>query len=99
MKMLISALAIILAICVLAPLLVISETDIEGLQAWYQQLGMGNQALTYAFLRLIAYPWYRGLQEALLHLHGGVGCALVMTIGEIVGSGAQILIFECVPLP
>lgn len=95
MKVVSVALLVVLGVCMFAPLLLISRSEIDAFQTWFEQLDMTSQSLMYAVLRLIAYPYTRDLQDALLSIHGCVGSALVVIIGELLGSGAQLTIFEC----
>lgn len=95
MKVISIALIVVLAVAMFAPLLLISSPEIEQFQTWFERLGMESQALMYGVLRLIAYPYKSDLQDALLSIHGVVGSFLVVTIGEFLGSGTQLMVFEC----
>lgn len=88
------AFVVLLAVLMFAPLLVISRPEIEQFQAWFEQLGMESQSLMYAALRLMSYPYHHELHDLLLSIHGIVGSALVVTIGEVLGSGVHLTILE-----
>ena len=95
MKLSSIALLVLLTVFMFAPLLLISRSEIQHFQTWFERLGMESQALLYGVLRIIAYPYKSDLQDALLSIHGIVGSLLVVTIGEFLGSGTQLMLFEC----
>lgn len=88
-------LVLLLAVSTAVPMLVMSHSEINAFRTWFEKLGMESQSIMYALLRIISYPYHRALQNGLLGLHGIVGTVLVVTIGEVLGSGLQLVLFEC----
>lgn len=75
-----------------------ARADVASIIAWFVQLTMAQQSLTWAVARLCSFPAMELLRAPVAATLPVVGSMLVCFIGEALGSAVQFHVMQCAPI-